>query len=662
MSNQVEELFLKQIFCEKKDKYIVPIYQRKYAWKYSHVSQLVRDVVDYKKKYADKPYYIGTLITFCREDKLYEVIDGQQRLTTLSLLLDALKHDKKNPVYFDFDDILDFDSRKDSSDALRMLYSKPLDNKENYASEICDGYDNAVKALNLILHDQEVDPNDFKDYLLSKVVIFRVQVPEDTDLNHYFEIMNNRGEQLEKHEILKSYFIKCLETDKNALYAFGEIWEKCNDMDRYIQMQFPMNSRNPEKDVRSKIFGFDKDEENKWNHLQPIDKVYDALICPAGVSSNGIKGGLSISQIINGERIKENEEGYLGDEDEKKIRFNSLITFPNFLLVVLRIYTKDSSIPLDDKQLIDSFNKYVKEASVDFVKGFGYCLLKCKFLFDKYVIKRELSTDSWSLSKLYYPSQHVNYKDTTFTADSNNTEICRITQLLSVFHVSLPSQGYKYWIYAALKFFYDKDNKSVTATSYLTFLENLAKAYFFDRYVATTQSSFETIIDVNNCVSKNQDLDWKRLDNGTAVDNFVFNYLDYLLWTDCRFKHKYIGSDKEVKTSCSALINTYQFGYHSSVEHYYPQHPIDNPDQTVSNVDSFGNLCLISGGDNSRLSNHLPKAKKDFYIKPKDGRKVTIDSIKQRLMMDYEDWDAASIAEHDAMMKKILADRTLIGT
>lgn len=656
MNNHVEELSLNKIFCENNDKYIIPIYQRNYAWKYSHVSQLVRDVVDYKKKYTDKKYYIGTLITFQREDDLYEVIDGQQRLTTLSLVLDALKHDKKVP--FDFQNVLDFDSRKESSAALKMLYSKPLDNREGFATEICDGYDNAAKALELILTDEGLSFEDFKDYLLKNVIIFRVQVPEDTDLNHYFEIMNNRGEQLEKHEILKSYFIERLKTDKDAQYAFSEIWEKCSNLDRYIQMLFTTNSKNPEKDIRSKIFGFSEEDENKWNFLQPKDDVYKALKAPDSDGNKTENTGLDILQIIGKKQIELSKDEDEGNVDDSNRRFSSLITFPNFLLIVLRIQTGNSSIPLDDKQLIDAFDKYVKDASIESVKDFGYSLLRCKFLFDKYIIKRE--GDSWSLSKLYYPSKKVNYKDTTFAPEVNGPETSRITQMLSVFHVSVPSQGYKYWIYAALRYFYKRSENSVKASEYLNFLENLAKAYFFDRYIAKAPISFEQIVDQNDCASKNNDLEWERLDKGTAVDNFVFNYMDYLLWTDCKYKHKYFS--QEIKASANALINAYQFGYHSSVEHYYPQHPIDDPDHTVPNVNNFGNLCLISGGDNSRLSNHLPKAKKDFYSKPKEGQKITIDSIKQRLMMDYEDWNKESINEHGELMKKILADRTLIGT
>ena len=58
--------------------------------------------------------------------------------------------------------------------------------------------------------DQAVFSDDDLEYLLDKVRILRTELPPNTDLNHYFEIMNTRGEQLEKHEILKARLLKKL--------------------------------------------------------------------------------------------------------------------------------------------------------------------------------------------------------------------------------------------------------------------------------------------------------------------------------------------------------------------------------------------------------------------------------------------------------------------
>ena len=67
----------------------VPIYQRNYAWEKDEVATLIQDVYDAYKKDSDV-YFIGTLVTYYKGDNTYEVIDGQQRLTTINLILNAL--------------------------------------------------------------------------------------------------------------------------------------------------------------------------------------------------------------------------------------------------------------------------------------------------------------------------------------------------------------------------------------------------------------------------------------------------------------------------------------------------------------------------------------------------------------------------------------------
>lgn len=675
MSKDVLNLNIRTIFFEDDNKYIIPIYQRNYAWTYKQISQLIRDVADYRLKNNDH-YYIGTLVTYKKGECLYEVIDGQQRLTTLTLLLDVLKANNNKIDFFKYKNILAFESRKDSSDTLDMFYTKPLANVEEYKTEIVNGFKDCKKALKTILKEVQLTEEDFFNYLFEKVIIFRVEVPADTDLNHYFEIMNNRGEQLEKHEILKSYFLDAFvddnTQDKDSSYAFSQIWEKCEVMEEYIQMQFDTDSSKPEKDIRSKIFGTDTTKETRWNHLQNQEKVFDALRIPPELTTDS-SDEPSIKDVYDNPLAF--DFGLVNpDSNKKKTRFNSVVTFPNFLLIVLRIYTQNNSIALDDKNLIDNFKKYTDKKDSEFSKGFIYCLLRCKYLFDKYIIKRDNTTDSWSLKRLYMTSESTNYKMVFSYSeqeeDDDDTELAnigkRITQILSMFHVSQPSQGYKYWIYAALKYLYYDENKnirqeeSINAKEYLSFLEELAKAYFFDRYVSAKPSNFDTIIDDNNCVSKNNAYQLHNLTYDAEVENFVFNYLDYLLWVDyISPERKYFGkkvknengSELVLPTIDDGNIRKYEFGFHSSVEHYYPQHPIDNPDVTVPNVDNFGNLCLISGSKNSRLSNHLPLAKKDFYIH------AGIDSIKQRVMMEYKTWSENEIDEHGFIMEQILLEQ-----
>ena len=70
---------------------------------------------------------------------------------------------------------------------------------------------------------------------------FDPEVPENTDLNRYFEIMNTRGEQLEQHDILKATLMRYLPDDSEKS-TFAKIWDACSDMTGYVQMHFIKDS------------------------------------------------------------------------------------------------------------------------------------------------------------------------------------------------------------------------------------------------------------------------------------------------------------------------------------------------------------------------------------------------------------------------------------
>jgi hypothetical protein len=73
--------------------YIVPDYQREYVWTDKEVHQLLEDIGEQIDAGTTREYFIGTVLVSPTEQKNhYEVIDGQQRLTTFFLLLCALKH------------------------------------------------------------------------------------------------------------------------------------------------------------------------------------------------------------------------------------------------------------------------------------------------------------------------------------------------------------------------------------------------------------------------------------------------------------------------------------------------------------------------------------------------------------------------------------------
>lgn len=70
----------------------------------------------------------------------------------------------------------------------------------------------------------------------------RIIVPPNTDLNKYFKIMNNRGEQLEQQDIVKSHLMGLI-INKNKQDSFSRIWDVCSDMVGYVQMHFDLAER-----------------------------------------------------------------------------------------------------------------------------------------------------------------------------------------------------------------------------------------------------------------------------------------------------------------------------------------------------------------------------------------------------------------------------------
>lgn len=312
MNEKLELYNIKKLF---EGQYIIPIYQRNFEWGESEIRQLILDIFDYYIDNYNKDYYIGTLIVYDRKNN-FEIIDGQQRLTTLSILLSLIKNkykDKYEKYITNLHSLnLTFDSRKNSTEALKSLYDKDENEIKKYISEnqnsITEGYRICRKVLTEILN--KCNEDKFFEYLFKNVKILPVSVLEDTDLNHYFEIMNSRGEQLEKHEILKARLLEKLDNE-NDKFIFNLIWEACSNMERYVQLGF-------KKDLRDKIFINDLNSLISEEELYSIDYKCNDL--------NIDKETKTIEDIIN---IENKISGGENDKEnyEEQEQFNSIINF-----------------------------------------------------------------------------------------------------------------------------------------------------------------------------------------------------------------------------------------------------------------------------------------------------------------------------------------------
>ncbi|WP_282353130.1 DUF262 domain-containing protein [Pseudomonas sp. PS01303] len=615
MSEFIQALSVAELFGV--GAYKIPLYQRNYAWGEAEIEQLLRDILDMALCDCSSTYYLGTLVVWRRPDEadVFETIDGQQRHTTLSLILAVLKNEYLESLDGISQINLHFDGRPGSERTLARLFNTAR-HDESEEPALRAGYEIAKRYLS---NERRESVQKLSQYLLANVRLLRAIVPHDTDLNHYFEIMNNRGEQLEKHEVLKARLLQQLDVHERT--CFARVWEACAEMNRYVQLGLGTLSR-------ARVFGED------WNDC-PADP--DALFS-AWTDDDLSSVAEPLHRIIALRRFHEREQ--VNAEDVETGAFNSIISFPNFLLQVLRA-TTGRDIPLDDKQLLSVFDSHPLDP-----RSFILDLLKCRLLFDRFIIKRS-SADDWSLQSLKRYATGFGYVNSIDNEDTHQ----QLIMLQSMFHVSFPAQVYKHWLNASLRYLWQNGS---AGRDFLAFLETLSSGIFYGRFGRSLVDYYDLIY---NNAKPDAYFDTHCLNQGTLVQNFVFNRLDYLLWKAVPRKN-FPGVEMDYIRS---RHKHFKFTFRSSVEHFYPQQPIAGQALVASEalpagVDNFGNLCLISHDRNSKLSNHLPKAKKDYYQTQAGGEPFT-ESLKQAFMMSYADWGPEypeNITAHAAMMVEVL--------
>ena len=626
-------------------KYVIPLYQRAFAWEEKQLTQLIEDINDVAD---DANYYMGTLIV-SRQDNAYEVVDGQQRLTALFLLFNCLGIQVPHT--------LKFACRAKSNYTLEHIQDLLHDNR---ISLDMDAVEEGIRIGTEILQEKLQEINNEQNTLelfiekLKRVVLYRIVVPEHTDLNRYFEIMNTRGEQLEQHDILKAMLMSYLnDTDKKI---FAKIWEACSDMTGYVQMHF-VSKNNVVRDKIFKSYWCDVPTSD-WSEYMTIFETEEPQ-----------PEQWQIKEIIRHNTVIE-DEGYL--DDDVRVRFDSVIEFPYFLLHTIKVLVTINNIshkdvhkklldelPLDDKKLLENYTRVIAHGvykgqlinsspkhKATFAKLFISCLLRTRYLFDRCIIKREYANDDqegeWSLKTLvasrlqsrsrvkvplYQNSWIVWYRA---QGKTNNKRVRDNIQLQSALRVSYTSPKVMHWITKLLIWLSEEDCKHYNEDidAYNDIIENIA--------IEAVRRDF---LENEDCITNNYAM-------GVNTPHIVFNYLDYLIW--------YYNDDERYKD--------FKFEFRNSVEHWYPQHPSEGTfEEWKDGVDQFGNLCLVQRNINSRFSNMSPEAKKTTY-----RDMISKGSLKLRLMSDLTEkngdqpanlyWKETLCKKHGDDMLQMLRD------
>jgi len=568
------------------DTYAIPLYQRNFAWTYDEIEQLLNDVADAFQENRDN-YYIGTLIVN-KENDIFKIIDGQQRTTALNLIALALKHE------FGFDRLkavnLNFPARKKSNKNIQDLFDKKkiLEDDEN---ELTRGYGYAKDALKEVLEKRQLNPQSFVDYLFENVIIFRSILPEDLDLNLYFERFNSRGEQLEAHEILKAQMMSKFGEDQEMAQKFARIWDACAEFDKPVINAFTKKAKKKHDDAeREKIFPLKWIKGNNYQNSFLLN--IDEFLSQIEVQSTNKKSLLSSIENKESTTVR-----IISDTNEAE-KYRTIINFETFLYFVYYITfgnVSPSDIQLDDKKLLETFENVTSvNTNLEDVTLFIRNLLKLKFIFDNLIVRMSQETNNrrqendWFLQKVYrndYNNKTGGDLFVQYYFDKNSFEKFNddILMLQSMFAVTFTANRDSRWLYEVLQFLFnhiEELNQTEFGARFKNFLEKMAVRYAEERLFTEDKS----------------------IKKYGEIPVYAFNFVDYVLWKN----------REELKKDYDIEFKDFKFAYRRSIEHWFPQHP--NSDERVERIDdqflhSFGNLCIITDSQNSKFGNLVPSAK-----------------------------------------------------
>ncbi len=291
---------LKNILVAEDDAYYqIPIYQRPYQWGKEQCEELLNDLFENYKDYRKDDYFCGSLVLIQSDEgnKTYDIVDGQQRLSTFILLAKVLatlflerltdeskdylqeslisKYGKKDRLDFN---AIGFNSKKDFQYALTSFNDAPKsDNKNNYLK-------NAVCLKNYLRKKEIEDINDFIEWLYFKVVFITIICPDADKALRIFHVLNARGLALHATDIFKGELLK--HTKEHEREEFVSRWnalsQKCLDNDLKIETLFGwyLNYLNPvtskEKMEKRLVTWFKNLNKTPLEYLKGVEDFYNA--------------------------------------------------------------------------------------------------------------------------------------------------------------------------------------------------------------------------------------------------------------------------------------------------------------------------------------------------------------------------------------------------
>ncbi|OQP56811.1 hypothetical protein A3860_09510 [Niastella vici] len=645
------ELYDIKSIIQKDFRYNIPRYQRLYVWKEEQVNTLFHDILIACKANKDI-YYIGGIITvkYQKIENCFDLVDGQQRFTTLWLLANELGESIKDFTRTVNGLRLNFSIRKN----VEMYFNQLLSGSESIENDT--EFDDLVrlsKARKIIgaLITENLQSKELKNkyiyFLLQKVKMVITEVPPSTDLNKLFETLNNRGIQLAQHEILKTHFLSKIGNSKKR-YRYGILWNACSDMNNYIERSLTYETGY----ARGVANTYDQ-WVHDWKQIENI--LIDEKAKAEKLTLQDIIGKRkNWDEAVYGDEEPDFEEMHPNATDDELEPVRSILTFPQLLLHTLRVYLhRNQRIDIqriNEKELLHIYseyfflknqNDYESRREEDETESIAFMdlLFKMREAFDKYIIKWvEVNdmTEIHLIKKVY--KQNQKKKGWFYYLRRQKTqELDGFAMLQSILYHSQQNTT-QYWLTPFLNWLLEFPSFD-DAFAWLKVLDNIL--------FSSMQEGRELIDRTKECMDGYPDIEptTKVLTEalGTSFPHYWFYKLEFVLWHE------------RVKFNKSEEWKEYRITAKNSVEHISPQSPRNSKDKLCdTQLHNFGNLALVTRSINSEYSDFPYGVKKAKFEDKKS--KGTFDSLKSDIIYQYPIWNDKLALNHQSEMINLLQE------
>ncbi|MEO8403488.1 MAG: DUF262 domain-containing HNH endonuclease family protein [Chitinophagaceae bacterium] len=323
-----EKLVVKDIFC---DDYLftIPNYQRPYSWEEEHCTQLLDDLHSFAFRgdnFNDlPPYFLGSAVIIKRPNvRSSQIVDGQQRLTTLTILLSCLRQsiddkpirDTISGFIYQSGNIITgtsatyrlqarerdqhfFNKLIQEEDGLAIYYKNPdaIIVKNDAQTQILQNAKALIEAFGIKQYSQE-NLIRLTQYIIQKCVIVIVASTDEEMAFRIFNVLNDRGKDLTISDILKSEILEKI--DKTQQDNYTEKWENCevklgiaNFKDFFSHLRAIFAKRKAEKATLAEIREYVKPSDNPQYFI-------DGILLPfTDAYLNILKGDYKASQFAD---------------------------------------------------------------------------------------------------------------------------------------------------------------------------------------------------------------------------------------------------------------------------------------------------------------------------------------------------------------------------